>query len=69
MLCKILDLGATAEGATVPEALRSLPELIERKKIRAREVDTNVVTGSWRRLVPASPDVVHKAAYVFCVLE
>ncbi|CAM3805814.1 Tn3 family transposase [Nocardiopsis gilva] len=44
------------------EAMRRLPELIGRKKIRAREVDTSLVTGSWHKLVFAEgPDVVHKA--------
>lgn len=70
MLCEVIDFGATVEGAAVLEAMRSLPELIGRKKIRAREVDTDLITGSWHRLVfPEDPDVVHKAAYVFCVLE
>jgi TnpA family transposase len=70
MLCEVIDFGATVEGAAVLEAMRALPELIGRKKIRACEVDTDLVTGSWHRLVfPEDPDVVHKAAYVFCVLE
>nr|WP_234003938.1 Tn3 family transposase [Nocardiopsis sp. SBT366] len=70
MLCEVIDFGATVEGTAVLEAMRALPELIGRKKIRAREVDTDLITGSWHRLVfPEDPDVVHKAAYVFCVLE
>jgi len=70
MLCEVIDFDATVEGAAVLEAMRALPELIGRKKIRAREVDTELITGSWYRLVfPEAPDVVHKAAYVFCVLE
>src|SRR5699024_12576879 len=70
VLCEVIDLDATVEGAAVLEAMRALPELIGRKKIRAREVDTELITGSWYRLVfPEAPDVVHKAAYVFCVLE
>jgi hypothetical protein len=70
MLTEVIVFGATVEGAPVLEAMRRLPELIGRRKIRAREVDTSLVTGSWRTLVfPEDPDVVHKAAYVFCVLE
>ena len=70
MLCEVIAFDATVEGAAVLEAMRALPELIGRKKIRAREVDTELITGSWYRLVfPEAPDVVHKAAYVFCVLE
>src|SRR5699024_10673992 len=40
MLCEVIDFDATVEGAAVLEAMRALPELIGRKKIRAREVDT-----------------------------
>lgn len=70
ILTEAIDFGATVEGAPVLAAMRHLPELIGRKKIRAHEVDTSLVTGSWRKLVfPEGPEVVHKAAYVFCVLE
>ncbi|GAA3760789.1 Tn3 family transposase [Salinactinospora qingdaonensis] len=70
MLTQVIDFGATVEGALALEAMRRLPELIGRKKVLAREVDTSLVTGSWHKLVFAEgPEVVHKAAYVFCVLE
>jgi hypothetical protein len=70
MLTEVIDFGATVEGAPVLEAMRRLPDLIGRKRIRAREVDVSLVTGSWRSLVfDGGPEVAHKAAYVLCVLE
>ncbi|MEU0375525.1 hypothetical protein ABZ070_36585 [Streptomyces sp. NPDC006283] len=55
------------------KALKGLPDLIGRKKVGAEEVASDLVTGSWRRLVFANPNVPHglvdKAAYSFCVLE
>jgi hypothetical protein len=72
MLAETLALGGTAEGGPVLAALRRLPELAGRKKIRAGEVDTTLVTGSWRRLVFApglEPGTVDWKAYTFCVLE
>ncbi|MGW1090786.1 hypothetical protein ACWD4L_31930 [Streptomyces sp. NPDC002596] len=50
-----------------------MPDLISRKKVGAEEVASDLVTGSWRRLVFANPNLPHglvdKAAYSFCVLE
>jgi hypothetical protein len=72
MLAETLTLGGTAEGRPVLAALRRLPELAGRKKVRAAEVDTALVTGSWRRLVFApglEPGTVDRKAYTFCVLE
>ena len=73
MLVDVVDLGATEAGASAVRALKRLPELIGRKRVSAAEVDGQLVTGSWRRLVfanPALPDgTVDKAAYSFCVLE
>lgn len=55
------------------KALKGLPDLIGRKKVGAEEISTELVTGSWRRLVFASPGLPHglvdKAAYSCCVLE
>lgn len=73
MLVDVIDLGATEAGAPAVRALRRLPELIGRKRVSAAEVDAQLVTGSWRRLVFANPALpagtVDKAAYSFCVLE
>jgi TnpA family transposase len=72
MLAETLILGATAEGRPVLAALRRLPDLAGRKKVRAAEVDSTLVTGSWRRLVFApglEPGTVDWKAYTFCVLE
>ncbi|WP_328786155.1 Tn3 family transposase [Streptomyces sp. NBC_00273] len=68
-----VDFGAVQAGAPVVTALKQLPHLVGRRKVAASEVDQQLVTGSWRRLVFANPDVepgcVEKAAYSFCVLE
>ncbi|MCX4538568.1 hypothetical protein OHA79_50070 (plasmid) [Streptomyces sp. NBC_00841] len=50
-----------------------MPDLTSRKKVGAEEVTSDLVTGSWRRLVFANPNLSHglvdKATYSFCVLE
>lgn len=73
LLVEVIDFGAVEAGAPVMKALNQLPDLIGRKKVGAEEVSTELVTGSWRRLVFANPNVPHglvdKAAYSFCVLE
>lgn len=54
-------------------AARSLPELLGRQRVRRNEVDEALVTGSWRRLVFANPDlpegVVAHRAYALWVLD
>ncbi|MCX4970854.1 hypothetical protein OHA98_40145 [Streptomyces sp. NBC_00654] len=44
-----------------------------RKKVGPAEIDTELLAGSWRRLVLAAPNLepgtVDWKAYVFCVLE
>ena len=73
LLVEVIDFGAVEAGAPVVKALKQLPGLIGRKKVGAEEVSTELVTGSWRRLVFANPNLPHgvvdKAAYSFCVLE
>lgn len=81
LLCQVIEFGATADAAPVLHALNGLPDLVEAKPTRrvpagyldARRVTVDVVPpGWWRRLVftPGRPDgTVHKAGYVFCVLE
>ncbi|WP_084464891.1 Tn3 family transposase [Microtetraspora fusca] len=72
-LTQVVDFGATPQGAPVLAALRSLPGLLGRKKVTPDEIDTDLLAGSWRRLVLSSPHVeagyVDWKAYVFCVLE
>ncbi|MFE7992661.1 hypothetical protein [Streptomyces shenzhenensis] len=73
LLVEVIGFGAVEAGAPVVKALKQLPNLIGRKKVGAEEVSTELVTGSWRRLVFANPNVSHgpvdKATYWFCVLE
>ncbi|WP_159038147.1 hypothetical protein [Streptomyces sp. WM6386] len=73
LLVEVIDFGAVPAGVPVVEALKRLLELIGRKKAGAGEVAGELVTGSWRRLVFADPDIeaglVDRAAYSFCVLE
>jgi hypothetical protein len=73
MLTEVLPLSATDPGRTVLAAARTLPELAVRKRVRREEVDEHLVTGSWRRLVFANPNlpegVVDHRAYALCVLD
>jgi Tn3 transposase DDE domain len=54
-------------------AVRRLPELVGRRRVGAEELESSLVTGSWRRLVFANPElsagVADHRAFVFCVLE
>jgi hypothetical protein len=79
-LCATIELGATAEAAPVLEALLALPELMEARpssRVPAGHLDADrvvagVVPPAWRRVVfpPGRPEgTVHRAGYVFCVLE
>ncbi|MEV6332663.1 Tn3 family transposase [Streptomyces sp. NPDC051909] len=73
LLVKVVDFGATPEGLPVVKALKSLPELMGRKKVGQAEIDTGLLSGSWKRLVLAAPHLepgeVDWKAYTFCVLE
>jgi hypothetical protein len=73
LLVTVVDFGATPEGLPVLKAMRSLPDLMGRKKVGPAEIDTSLLVGSWRRLVLSAPHLepgtVDWKAYVFCVLE
>lgn len=73
LLVQVVDFGATPEGLPVLKALRTLPELMGRRKVGPTEIDTSLLIGSWRRLVLSAPHLepgtVDWKAYVFCVLE
>ena len=72
-LVEVVDFGAVDAGEEVLGALRRLPELVGRKKVRPSEVASKLVTGTWKRLGYGRPgakdDVIDHRAYVFCVLE
>ncbi|MFF4648283.1 Tn3 family transposase [Streptomyces sp. NPDC001389] len=73
LLVAVVDFGATPEGEAVLDALKSLPDLMGRKKVGPAEIDTGLLVGSWRRLVLSAPHLepgtVDWKAYTFCVLE
>ncbi|MCX4750311.1 Tn3 family transposase [Kitasatospora sp. NBC_01287] len=73
LLVEVVDFGATPEGLPVLKALKSLPDLMGRKKVGPTEIDTDLLAGSWRRLVLTAPQLepgtVDWKAYTFCVLE
>lgn len=73
LLVEVVDLGATPEGLPVLPAVKSLPDLMGRKKVGPAEIDTGLLVGSWRRLVLSAPHLepgtVDWKAYTFCVLE
>ncbi|MFF4505284.1 Tn3 family transposase [Streptomyces sp. NPDC001401] len=73
LLVTVVDFGATPEGLPALKALKSLPDLMGRKKVGPAEIDTGLLTGSWRRLVLSAPHLepgtVDWKAYAFCVLE
>lgn len=73
LLVTVVDFGATPEGLPVLKALKSFPDLMGRKKVGPAEIDTGLLTGSWRRLVLSAPHLepgtVDWKAYAFCVLE
>ncbi len=50
LLVTVVDYGATQEGLPVLAAMKSLSDLTGRKKVGPAEVDTGLLTGSWRRL-------------------
>lgn len=54
-------------------AVHHLQGLVGRRRVLADELDQTLVTGSWRRLVLANPElpigVADHRAYVFFVLE
>jgi TnpA family transposase len=68
-----LELGAVDARAPLLAAVTTLPALVGRRRVEASGLDGTLVTGSWRRLVFANPEllagVADHRAYVFCVLE
>ena len=52
--------------------MHRMPWLLDRRPLKASDIDDSLVRGSWRRLVygtPPSPDgIVDRSSYVFCVL-
>lgn len=81
MLAEVVPLAATEVGRPVLTAVQGLAELASRRRMRhdqlsafvGADVVGNVVTGSWRRLVFANPDLPERSvdlrAYTLCVLE
>ena len=75
MLASAVPWGCTEAGGQVIAALRALPKLMAARKPGAGHIRgfEDLVTGSWRRLVFASPrlepPLIDRSAYVFCVLE
>jgi hypothetical protein len=68
-----IQLGAVDVREPVLAAVHRLPELVGRRRVLADELDRTLVSGSWRRLVLANPElpagVADHRAYAFCVLE
>ncbi|ABW14141.1 transposase Tn3 family protein [Parafrankia sp. EAN1pec] len=75
LLAETIAWGATPAGAPIVAALRDLPRVKARRAPEAAHIGEHagLVTGSWRRLVYANPQLsaplIDKHAYVFCVLE
>ena len=73
LLAEVVPFRATDAGAVVLDAVRALPGLVGRKRVRADEVALDVVPAGWRRLVLEPPDLpsgsVDHRAYAICVLE
>jgi TnpA family transposase len=73
LLSEVIPFGATAAGQPILDALKALPALRKRQRVRPNEIAAELVTGGWRRLVLANPDLpadtVDHRAYIFCVLE
>ncbi len=73
LLAEVIPFGATSAGQPVLHAVRELPELIGRKKVRVGEIRDQVLTGSWRKLVTSGEGIeagcVDKHAYALSVLE
>ncbi len=73
-LLEVVSFDAAPAGQPVIDALESLRALEGRPgRVSASSVSLGVVTGRWRRLVLANPqlgdDEVDRRAYSFCVLE
>ena len=74
-----ITFGASAEGAPVLAAMRTLPGVLAYRSrlkaplVPAKLIDAGVVPGPWRRLVFGHPEhedgAVSRHAYAFCALE
>ena len=78
LLMTTIEFGATADGAPVLTAMKTLGELLRTKSklsatyLDARRVDHDLISGGWARLVYRDgrpPETVDRAAYTLCVLE
>ncbi|MDQ6899618.1 MAG: Tn3 family transposase, partial [Candidatus Dormibacteraeota bacterium] len=72
LLTEMIDFGAVDAGQGILDAIRRLPELMGRRKVRVDDVASELVTGAWRRLVFQAPDAepgIDRYAYAFCLLE
>jgi hypothetical protein len=71
MLAGVLPLAATDTGRPVLAATQGMAGLVGRKRLRRKEIDESLVTGSWRRLVFRDPDAaaVDHRAWALCVLD
>jgi pimeloyl-ACP methyl ester carboxylesterase len=52
-----IQFGAVDARLPVLATVRGLPELVGRRRVEAGEIDSGSVTGSWRRLVFANPEL------------
>ncbi|TGD89058.1 Tn3 family transposase [Mycobacterium sp. TJFP1] len=77
-LMNTVTFGATADGAAVLAAMKTLGELMSTKSklpaswLDARQIDHDLIGGGWKRLVyrdPRPPETVDRAAYTLCLLE
>ncbi|WP_327118915.1 Tn3 family transposase [Nocardia sp. NBC_01730] len=77
-MMRVVEFGATAEGAAVLAATKTLGELMTTKTklpatwLDARKVDHDLIGGAWKRLVYREgrpPETVDRAAYTLCLLE
>lgn len=73
LLGEVLPLRAAPAGEPVLGAVRGLADLVGRKRVRRAEIDEQLLSGSWRRLVLSNPDlppdIVDHRAWALCVLE
>jgi hypothetical protein len=71
-LCSTIELGANAEGEPVLREMHRMPWLLDRRALKASDIDDSLVRGSWRRLVygkpPLSNGILDRNSYVVCVL-
>lgn len=77
-MMRTVVFGATADGAAVLAAMKTLGELMASKSklpaswLDARKVDHDLIGGGWKRLVYREgrpPETVDRAAYTLCLLE